>query len=579
MERFSISFTLGKASAAHGANVNHNNRKYLADNINPAETPHNISYKMQSVESAYQELFGEAVAEYNAAQKRPCRRITDYYSHIANGHREEPFYEAVVQFGDCRTLQPGTQRWYAARTLLNDYMTDFQQRNPNLYVFNAVMHLDEASPHLHIDFIPFYTQARQRGLKKGVSMRAALIEQGFVPEHNGKNQLTLWEKSERKEMEYILHRRGFLREDKHADYAHMSVGEYKSLQDSRKMEEMLRQRQTISKGEATRMEIYRLKEELQASQQTIRQLEQEKKSEYKMFFYATDDKQAYVMQQLEQMGIPFRETENGFEVQECFMKTIRSIESHYHAQPVSHREQLREDIDRCLTRAISFNDFLKRLHDEGYSIKQGKYLAARHWHGERYIRFKSLGEEYSEAALRGLLDERLVFEKKLAEKTEDAKTRRAPNVMVLLTARGYMDSFITYRLPIHKLRPNRPLTWVNDAELDKLSALNAAINNGETVETFRRRFHELTEQEKAAERTIEHMIYMGERDTEKLAEARAHLDEIKAKQKDAAEKLKMIEKIMNGTYVQDMLNNVFDRKRSEIIPNGYYNANTGVRRR
>ena len=579
MERFSISFTLGKASTEHGANVNHNNRKFLADNINPAETPHNISYKMQSVESAYQELFSEAIREYNEQQKRPCRRIADYYSHIANGHREEPFYEVVVQFGDCKTVQPGTQRWYAAQTMLNDYMRDFEKRNPNLFVFNAVMHLDEASPHLHIDFIPFYTKERQRGLKKGVSMRAALIEQGFVPENNGKNQLQLWEESERKELERILHYRGFLREDKHADYAHMSVGEYKALHDSRRMETMLRQRQTISKGEATRMEVYRLKEELQASRQTIRQLETEKESPYVKFFYATDDKQAYVMQQLEEMGIPFRETENGFEAQECFMKTIRSIESHYHAQPVSHREQLREDIDRCLTRATSFNDFLKRLHGEGYSIKQGKYLAAMPLHGERYIRFKSLGEHYTEASLRGLLDEKLAFEKKLAAKTEEAKTKQSPNVMVLLTARGYMDSFITYRLPIRKLRPNRPLTWVNDAELDKLSALNAAINNGETVDSFRRRFHELTEQEKAAKRAIEHMIYMGERDTEKLAEARAHLDEIKAEQKDAADKLEMIEKIMNGTYMQDMLNKFSERKRSEVVPNGYYNANTGVRRR
>ena len=381
-----------------------------------------------------------------------------------------PIAQAVVQFGDCRTVQPGTQRWYAAQTMLNDYMRDFEKRNPNLFVFNAVMHLDEASPHLHIDFIPFYTKERQRGLKKGVSMQAALIEHGFIPENNGKNQLTLWEESERKEMEYILHRRGLIREDKYADYAHMSVGEYKTLQDSRRMETLLRQTQTVSKEEATRTEVYRLKEELQAAQQTVRQLEAEKDSPYVKFFYATDDKQAYVMQQLEQMGIPFRETENGFEAQECYMKTIRSIESHYHAQPVSHREQLREDIDRCLTRATSFNDFLKRLHDEGYSIKQGKYLAAKHWHGERYIRFKSLGEHYTEASLRGLLDEKLIFEKNLAEKTDDAKTKRAPNVMVLLTARGYMDSFITYRLPVRKLWQDRPLTWVNDAELDKLTA-------------------------------------------------------------------------------------------------------------
>ena len=354
MERYSISFTLGKASAAHGANVNHNNRKFLADNINPAETPHNISYKIQSVESAYEELFGEAIREYNEKQKHPCRRIADYYSHIANGHREEPFYEAVVQFGDCKSVQPGTQRWYYVQTMLNEYMLNYQQRNPNLFVFNAVMHLDEASPHLHIDFIPFYTQERQRGLKKGVSMRAALIEQGFVP--------------------------------------------------------------------------------------------------------------------------------------------------------------------------------------------QGKYLAAKHWNGERYIRFKSLGEEYSGAALRGLLDEKLAFEKKLAAKTEEAKAKQSPNVMVLLTARGYMDSFITYRLPIRKLRQNRPLTWVNDAELDRILSLNAAFNRGETLDFMHRRFHELTEQEKAAEREIDYCEHKVPRDTEALEQLRKHHAEIHEELKTVSEAQAMLEK-------------------------------------
>ena len=577
MERFSISFTLGKASAAHGANVNHNNRKFLADNINPAETPHNISYKMQSVESAYQELFGEAVKEYNERQKRPCRRIADYYSHIANGHREEPFYEAVVQFGDCRTVQPGTQRWYAAQTMLNDYMREFQKRNPNLYVFNAVLHLDEASPHLHIDFIPFYTKERQRGLKKGVSMRAALIEQGFVPEHNGKNQLTLWEESERREMERILHYRGFIREDKHADYAHMSVGEYKTLQDSRRMETLLRQTQIVSKEEATRTEVYRLKEELQASQQTVRMLEAEKESPYVKFFYATDDKQAYVMQQLEQMGIPFRETENGFEAQECHIKTIRSIEKNYRGQPVSFREQLKEDIDRCMLAAKDFRDFLQKLNKQGYMIKTGKYIAAKPWNAERYIRFKSLGEHYSEQALRNRLLALRDYEKQLAEMIEEAKAKKAPNVMVLLTQRRYMECFIEYRLPIRKRRQDRPLTWVNDAELDKLTALNEAINNGETVDTIRRRFHELTEEEKVAEREAENLGYMSENYAERLAAARAHLEEVRAELKEAAERLEMVEKIMNGTYVQDMLDKFNDRKRAEVVPNGYHQS--GARRR
>ena len=343
------------------------------------------------------------------------------------------------------------------------------------------------------------------------------------------------------------------------------------------MEAMLRQRQTISKGEATRMEVYRLKEELQASQQTIRQLEQEKESEYKMFFYATDDKQAYVMQQLEQMGIPFCETENGFEAQECYMKTIRSIEKNYHGQEVSYREQLKEDIDRCMLGAKDFRDFLQKLANKGYSIKTGKYIAAKPWNAERYIRFKSLGEFYSEQALRNRLLSLKEYEKQLAEKIEDAKIKKAPNVMVLLTARRYMDSFITYLLPVRKLWQDRPLTWVNDAELDKLTALNEAINNGETLDTIRRRFHELTEQEKAVGREIENLGYMSDHYKERLAAARTHLEEVRAELKEAAERLEMMEKIMNGTYMQDMLDKFSERKRSEIVPNGYHQS--GARRR
>ena len=124
--------------------------------------------------------------------------------------------------------------------MLDEYMQDFERRNPNLYVFNASMHRDEACPHLHIDFIPFYTKPRQRGLKKGVSMRAALVEQGFSPENAGKNQLEQWEESERNVLETILHRHGYEREDKNEHYKHMEISEYKSMQDARRAAAALR---------------------------------------------------------------------------------------------------------------------------------------------------------------------------------------------------------------------------------------------------------------------------------------------------------------------------------------------------
>jgi len=109
MKQLSISFTLGKASIQHGANVEHNNREFIAKNIDRTKVHENITYVRQDVRKAYDELFGKAVEEYNQNQKQKCRRISDYYQHIADGRREEAFYEIIVQFGDSDTAHCGTE--------------------------------------------------------------------------------------------------------------------------------------------------------------------------------------------------------------------------------------------------------------------------------------------------------------------------------------------------------------------------------------------------------------------------------------------------------------------------------------
>ena len=223
MKSLSISFTLGKGYAPHGSNIQHNNRKFTAANVDATRIASNIIYKQQYIEDAYNQLFGKALREYNAKQKKECRKIDDYYAHIVRGHREEPFYEAIVQFGDCHTSPSGTPDGDRVKKMLDEYMKSFQQRNPNLYVFNAVLHDDEASPHLHIDFVPFYTKGRSIGLSKGVSMRAALREMGYIPKNSSVNQLVMWEEAERKFMEDLLHLYGYEREDKDAHYQHMTV--------------------------------------------------------------------------------------------------------------------------------------------------------------------------------------------------------------------------------------------------------------------------------------------------------------------------------------------------------------------
>lgn len=181
MSKLSTSFTLGKASMPHEANVEHNNREFIASNVNKSRISENITYIKQEVRDAYQQLFGQSLDEYNSKQTRRDRIIPDYFKHISKSKREEAFYEIIVQFGDSKTAPCRSENGKITQEMLDEYMKSFQKRNPNLHVFNAVLHMDESSPHLHINFIPFYTQGRKNSLSKGVSMKSALIEQGFNP--------------------------------------------------------------------------------------------------------------------------------------------------------------------------------------------------------------------------------------------------------------------------------------------------------------------------------------------------------------------------------------------------------------
>ena len=89
-----ISFVKGKGS------ISHNNRDFIAENVDRERTAWNVEYIKQPIREAYDQLFGEAIAEYNAKQKRKDRKVTDYLNDIKNsGNGEKQFYEIVVQIG------------------------------------------------------------------------------------------------------------------------------------------------------------------------------------------------------------------------------------------------------------------------------------------------------------------------------------------------------------------------------------------------------------------------------------------------------------------------------------------------
>ncbi|MDE7194718.1 MAG: plasmid recombination protein, partial [Oscillospiraceae bacterium] len=207
--------------------VEHNNREFIANNVDGERVADNITYTRRDIREMYNELFGQALSEYNAKQKRSDRKIADYYEHVKKIGYVKPFYEVVVQFGDIDTCGLKSGKWETAKLMLDDYMKGFEKRNPNIKVFNAVMHLDEATPHLHIDFIPV-AHKNQKGLSVKNSMSGALREQGFTSSNRNQNEWSAWAESEQAVMTDILRNHDLSRDVKYVHREHLTVDEYKT---------------------------------------------------------------------------------------------------------------------------------------------------------------------------------------------------------------------------------------------------------------------------------------------------------------------------------------------------------------
>lgn len=203
-----ISHCQGKGS------LTHNNRKFNTKNVDDTRTKDNIVFVQQPIEEAYEHLFGAAVERYNAKQKRPDRKITTtYYEHtfkrkisqsvVTSADKRKSFYEDVVQIGDMKNTGVGTPDAEIATACLTEYMQGFQERNPNFYVFNAVLHLDEATPHLHIDYIPVGHYKMGVDTQNGIAQ--ALKEMGYG---SGKDAISRWREAECKLLTEICERHG-----------------------------------------------------------------------------------------------------------------------------------------------------------------------------------------------------------------------------------------------------------------------------------------------------------------------------------------------------------------------------------
>ena len=231
--------------------VAHNRRTYIAENVDQTRTHLNIEYCYTPIEQAYHELFDEAQAEYNAKQKRKDRRIEKYYEKICNGDQEKPFYEVIFQVGNKDDMGVASENGALAKEILDKFYHSFLERNPQLHVYSAHLHMDEATPHLHIDFIPFTTGSK-RGLSTRVSLKQALADQGITGEGRSLTERDLWVQKEKKALAEIMLEHGIEWEQKGEHKEHLSVLEFKR---EKRKEELAELEQSIERVQQKQVSI------------------------------------------------------------------------------------------------------------------------------------------------------------------------------------------------------------------------------------------------------------------------------------------------------------------------------------
>ena len=266
-----ISAMVGKGT------VNHNSRKFHAKNTDPERSHLNVEYCNENIKDVYHELFDEALARYNAKQTRKDRRIDNYYEKIDASKQEKTFHEIILQVGNKDDMNATTENGRLAAKVLDEYMRDFRQRNPTLRVFSAYLHMDEATPHLHIDFVPFTTGSK-RGLETRVSLKQALAALGFKGGTRSDTEWNQWVASEKRQLAAVMERHGIEWEQKGTHEKHLSVLDFEKKERAREVADLEARKADLQEENAAFEEINEnLHEQLQQIDDEIHSLQDDLK--------------------------------------------------------------------------------------------------------------------------------------------------------------------------------------------------------------------------------------------------------------------------------------------------------------
>lgn len=234
-----ISGMIGAGSLAH------NRRDFIAENVDPDRVHLNICYQNENLKQVYKELFDESVERYNVG-KRKDRQITNYYEKIRQGKQEKLFHEVIFQIGNCEDMAAGTPDGELAVKVLDEYIQDFQKRNPTLRVFSCCLHQDEAAPHLHIDFVPYVTGWKGKGMDTRVSLKQALKSLGFQGGNKHDTELNQWINHEKEVLAEIAREHGIEWEQKGTHEEHLDVYNFKKKERKKEVQALEQEKEYLT---------------------------------------------------------------------------------------------------------------------------------------------------------------------------------------------------------------------------------------------------------------------------------------------------------------------------------------------
>ena len=267
-----ISGMIGAGSLAH------NRRDFVAENVDPDRVHLNICYQNENLKEVYKELFDDSVERYNVG-KRKDRQITNYYEKIRQGKQEKLFHEVIFQIGNREDMAVGTTEGDLAVKVLDEYVKNFQQRNPTLHVFSCYLHQDEATPHLHIDFVPYVTGWKGKGMDTRVSLKQALKSLGFQGGNKHDTELNQWINHEKKLLAEIARQYGIEWEQKGTHEEHLDVYNFKKKECRKEVQALEQEKEYLTaENEGLTAQIAEVRADIQLLKDDKEQAVQDKEA-------------------------------------------------------------------------------------------------------------------------------------------------------------------------------------------------------------------------------------------------------------------------------------------------------------